>query len=131
MTVLAVSLKLAFAQVFDPQSNAQEAFFFFHSDCRMCLCSPKMIFISYHIITLYSLRNILGCRIDLFSPHTGRTAGAIFNVLDYEFRYPALVEIRSKNIFYGHPFPSAVSIRAAISFLRKSGHSILIYYGTV
>ena len=35
---------------------------------------------------------------------------------------------RSKNSFYGHPFPSAVSIRAATSFLRKSGHSILIYY---
>ena len=27
-----------------------------------------------------------------------------------------------------YPFPSAVSIRAAISFLRKSGHSILINY---
>ena len=26
------------------------------------------------------------------------------------------------NSFYGHPFPSAVSIRAEISFLRKSGH---------
>ena len=29
---------------------------------------------------------------------------------------------------YGHPFISAVSIRAAISFLRKCGHLILINY---
>ena len=39
----------------------------------------------------------------VFSPHIGGTAGAIFNVLDYEFRDPVLVEIRSKNtkvIFY-------------------------------
>ena len=37
---------------------------------------------------------------------------------------PFLIEIRSKNSFYGPPFPSAVSIRAAI----KSGHSILINF---
>ena len=43
-------------------------------------------------------------------------------MLDCEFRDPVLVEIRSES-FYGHPFPSAVSIRAAISFLRKRGHS--------
>ena len=29
-----------------------------------------------------------------FSPHTGGTAGAIFNLLDCEFRDPNLVEIR-------------------------------------
>ena len=66
-----------------------------------------------------------------FSPHTGGTAGAIFDVLGCEFRDPVLVENRSNNSFYGHPFPSAVTIRAAISFLRKSGHSILIYHGTM
>ena len=60
--------------------------------------------------------------------YTGGTAGAIFNVLDYESRDPVLVKNRSKNSFYGHPFPSAVSFRAATSFLRKSGHSILINY---
>ena len=43
-----------------------------------------------------------------FSPHTGGTAGTIFNVLGCQFRDPVLVEIRSKNSFYGHPFPSAV-----------------------
>ena len=69
--------------------------------------------------TLYSFRNASGCRKGLFSPYTGWTAGAIFNVLDCEFRDPGLVEIRSKHILYGHPFPYAVSIRAAISFLRK------------
>ena len=57
------------------------------------------------------------------SQHTGGTAGAIFNVLDCESRDPVLVEIRSKIVF-----PSAVPIRAAISFLRKSGHSILTNY---
>ena len=41
---------------------------------------------------------------------------------------PFLVEICSKNSFYGHPFPTTVSIRADIRFLRKSGHSILINY---
>ena len=30
--------------------------------------------------------------------------------------------------FYGHPFPFAASIRAAICFLPKSGNSIMIYY---
>ena len=55
-----------------------------------------------------------------FSPHTVGTAGAIFNVLDFEFRDPVLVEICSKNSFHDHPFPSAVSIRAAImQFLAK------------
>ena len=39
-------------------------------------------------------------------------AGAIFNVLGCQFRNPVLDKIRSKNSFYGHPFPSAVSIRA-------------------
>ena len=33
-----------------------------------------------------------------------------------------------KNSFDGHPYPSTVSIRAAISFLRKSGNSIMINY---
>ena len=42
-----------------------------------------------------------------------------------------LVEIRSRNSFYGHTFPSAVSIRAAICFMRKFEHSILIFTGTV
>ena len=64
----------------------------------------------------------------VFSQYTGGTAGATFNVLDCESRDPVLVEICSKNNFYGHPFPSAVSIRAAISFLRKSGRSILSNY---
>ena len=49
-------------------------------------------------------------------------------MLDCESRDPVLVKIRSKNSFYGHPFPSVVSIRAATSFLRKTGHSILINY---
>ena len=59
-----------------------------------CTCSPKIMFET------------------CFSPNTGGTAGAIFNVLGCQFRDPVLVEIRSKNSFYGHPFPSAVSIRA-------------------
>ena len=46
------------------------------------------------------------------SPHTGGTTGAIFNVLGCQFKDPVLVEIRSKNSFYGHLFPSVVSIRA-------------------
>ena len=49
-------------------------------------------------------------------------------MLDCESRDPVLVAICSKNSFYGHPFPPAVSIRAAISFLRKSGRSILSCY---
>ena len=47
-----------------------------------------------------------------FSPNTDWTAGAIFNVLGCQFRDPVLVEFRSKNSFYGHPFSSAVSIKA-------------------
>ena len=45
-----------------------------------------------------------------------------------ESRVPVLIEICSKNSFYCHPLPFAVSRRAAISFLRKSGHSIWINY---
>ena len=49
-------------------------------------------------------------------------------MLDCESRDTVLVEYCSKNSFYGHPFPSAVSIRAAIGFLRKSGRSVLSNY---
>ena len=63
-----------------------------------------------------------------FSQHTDGTAGTIFNVLDCESRHPVLVDNHFKNSFYGHPFPFAVSIRAGISFLRKSGNSIMINY---
>ena len=95
----------------------------------MCRCSPKIMFY------MTSQNNVLETLWDVektcFSTHTGRTTGAIFNVLDCEFRDPVLVEIRSKNNFYGHPFPSAVSIRVATSFLQKSKHSTLINYGTV
>ena len=66
-----------------------------------------------------------------FLQHTGGTANAVVNVLDSESRDPVLVEIHSKNSFYGHPFPSAVSIRAAICFMRKCEHSILMFPGTV
>ena len=66
-----------------------------------------------------------------FSQHTGGTANAVANVLDCVSRDPVLVEIRSGNNFYGHPFPSAVSIRAAICFMRKCVHSVLIFPGTV
>ena len=73
--------------------------------------SPSILY-----ITLYSFRNTLGCRKTCFSPHTGGTAGAIFNVLGCQFRDPVLVEVRSKNSFYGHSFPSAVSIRASLLY---------------
>ena len=59
-----------------------------------------------------------------FSQHTDGTAGT----LDCESRHPVLVENRFSNSFYGHPFHFAASIRAAISFLRKSGNSITINY---
>ena len=65
-----------------------------------------------------------------FSQHTAGTANAVANVLDCDSRDPVLVEIRSRNKFYGHPFPSAVSIRAAICFMRNCVHSILIFPGT-
>ena len=58
-----------------------------------------------------------------FSQHVGGTLMQSSMCLD-----PALGEIRLRNSFYGHPFFSAVSIRAAISFLRKCGHSILINF---
>ena len=63
-----------------------------------------------------------------FSHHTGGTAKAAVNVLDCESRDPVLVEIRSRDSFYGRPFHSAVSIRAAICFMRKCEHSILVTY---
>ena len=95
----------------------------------MCRCSPRIMFymISYNNVleTLWDV--VKTC----FSPHTGGTAGAIFKVFGCEFRDPVLAEIRSKNRFNGHPFPSAVSIRVATSFLQKSKLSILINYGTV
>ena len=84
----------------------------------MCRCSPKLMF--YMISQNNVLETFWDVEKTCFSPHTGGTAGAIFNVLDCEFRDPVLVEIRSKNSFYGHPFPSAVSIRVATSFLQKS-----------
>ena len=61
-----------------------------------------------------------------FSPQTGGTAGAIFNVLGCQFRDPVLVEIRSKIV-------SMVILSPPLSQLeqRNSWHSILIKYGTV
>ena len=44
---------------------------------------------------------------------------------------PVLVEICSRNSFYGQPFPSVVSIRAAIFFMKKCEHSILMFPVTV
>ena len=64
------------------------------------------------------------CRNDLFSQHAGGTANAVVNV-------PVLVEIRSRNSFYGHPIPSAVSITVAICFMQKCEHSMLMLPGTV
>ena len=78
-----------------------------------CTCSPKIMFYMIsHNKFIYSFRNTFGSRKTCFSQHTVGTAGTIFNVLGCQFRDPVLVEIRSKNSFYGHPFPSAVSIRA-------------------
>ena len=80
----------------------------------MCRCSPKIMF--YMISHNNVLETLWDAEKTCFSPHTGGTASAIFKVFDYEFRNPVLVEIRSKNRFNGHPFPSAVSIRVASSF---------------
>ena len=80
-----------------------------------CACSPKIMFymISHNSNYLYIvLETVWDVEKTCFSPHIGGTADAIFNVLGCQFRDPVLVEIRSKNSFYGHPFPSAVSIRA-------------------
>ena len=71
-----------------------------------CTCSTKIMFYMISHQTLWDVQKTC------FSPHIGGTAGAIFNVIGCQFRDPVLVEIRSKNSFYGHPFPSAVSIRA-------------------
>ena len=101
-----------------PSLTLKWLFYFFISsftgtvECANVHVVPKQCFICYYIITLYSFRTTLGCRKDLLPSHTGGTAGAIFNVLGCQFRDPVLVEIRSKNSFYGHTFPSAVSIRA-------------------
>ena len=58
------------------------------------------------------------------------TADAVVNVIDCESRDPVLAEIRSRNSFYGYPFPSDVSIKAAICFVRKREHSIMMFPGT-
>ena len=90
----------------------------------MCRCSPKIMF---YMISHNNIFTVLETLWDVektcLSQHTGGTTAAIFNVLDCESRDPVLVEIRFKNSFYGHSFPIAVSIRAAISFLRQSRHS--------
>ena len=82
------------------QSSAQEAFFFFHWDCRLCRCSPKIMFylISHNNI-LIVFETLWDVEKTCFSQLTGGTAGAIFNVLDCESRDPVLVENRSKIVF--------------------------------
>ena len=96
----------------------------------MCRCSSKNCVLKFHIIhvSFFSFRNTLGCQKDLFLQHTDGTAGTIFNVLDCESRHPVLVEKCFKNSFYGHAFPFAASIRAALCLLRKSWNSIMLNY---
>ena len=107
-------------------------FYFYFFVCFDALRPRQQIF--SHIGTIscfYGKQCVSKVTPACFSQHTGGTAYAVANVLDCDSRDPVLVEICSRNNFYGHPFPSAISIRAAICFMRKCVLSILIFPGTV